>query len=353
MRKLKMGIIGAGMAFEKLHYPAYEMLSDRYEIVALCDPEKSQLDKWKNILKLKEQDLYTDYKEIITRSDIDAFDIMVPIELNYEVTKEVSKAGKPIICEKPLAPNIEEAQRARDMDQRFGIPIMIAENYRHNEEVKLIRDMVTGRKVGDILYFIWNHFDDFPRKMPTAKFQGRDWRQHPEYPGGAFLDTGVHDIAALRFIFGDAQEVQSFGRKQQEDFAPYSVMTTNIRFKNGIIGNYTFFAAGKEAQTPPTGFRIYGSQGMIFLESRDCGRIQVTYNDGQSETIPYIPQRGYYNELLNFYNSLMGTEKIEVTPEVEYGDAMMMFTMLKSAKEGKLLPVDERFHVKATKIPPF
>ena len=80
---------------------------------------------------------------------------------------------------------------------------------------------------------------------------------------------------------------------------------------------------------------------MIYLEERDSGKIEVIYNDGKIESLSYKPQRGYYNELLNFYNALMGVEEIKVTPEVEYGDAVMMFTMLKSAREERTLQVDE------------
>lgn len=341
MRKLRMGIIGVGMAFEKLHYPAYQMLSDKYEIAAISDLDPQKTEKWKDILQLQDQDIYTDFRQMPERSDIDAFDILVPIELNFEVTREVARAGKPIICEKPLAPNLEEACRARDIQKQYGIPVMIAENYRYNEEVNIIKDLVEIKKVGDICYFIWNRFINFPQEMTTAKFAAREWRQHSEFPGGVILDTGVHDIAALRHIFGDAQKVQSFGKPQKEDFAPYSVMMTNMVFKNGILGSYTFYCSGKETVKPFTGLRIFGTGGMIYLEERDSGKIEVIYNDGKIESLSYKPQRGYYNELLNFYNALMGVEEIKVTPEVEYGDAVMMFTMLKSAREERTLQVDE------------
>ena len=67
----------------------------------------------------------------------------------------------------------------------------------------------------------------------------------------------------------------------------------------------------------------------------------MIYNDGKTESLSYKPQRGYYNELLNFYNAIIGIEEIKVTPEVEYGDAAMMFAMLKSAREERMLQVDE------------
>lgn len=341
MKKLRMGIIGTGMAFEKLHFPAYQELADKFQIVAICDSDIKKAENWREPLRLRPEDIYSDFHELMKRDDLDAFDIMVPIELNYEVTEEIAQAGKPIICEKPLAPTKEQAEAARDLPKRFNIPIMIAENYRHNEEINIIRDLIRTNNIGTVYYFIQNRVVDFPSDMLKNKFPAREWRQHPEFLGGAFLDTGVHDLAALRHIFGAIDYVQAFGKKQKEDFAPYSVIQANLQFKSGITGHFTFFSAGKEMQRPLVGLRIFGTNGMIYLEERDCGTVNVAYNDGSNKQIPYQPQRGFYNELLNFYKAATGEETLSVTPEIEYGDAMTVFAILDSIKERKIIRVDK------------
>lgn len=344
MNRLRVGIIGSGMAFEKLHYPAYQELADKYEIVAICDLDLFKAEKWAHKIGLDPQNVYTDYREIAARKDIDLFDIMVPIEKNYEVTDAVASiAGKPIICEKPLAPNLKKARAHAELPRKYGIPIMIAENYRHNEEIEIIRDMVRTKKVGDIFYFIQNRVVNFPEDMLQDKFPAREWRQYADFRGGALLDTGVHDLAALRHIFGAVERVQAFGREQMMNFAPYSVVCVNILFKSGLVGTFSFFSTGKEMQRPLIGLRIFGSTGMIYLEERDCGTINVSHNDGTHELIPYRPQRGYYNELLNFYQAAMGKEPITVTPEMEFGDAKMIFDVIKSIEEEKIVEVDRSY----------
>ena len=80
---------------------------------------------------------------------------------------------------------------------------------------------------------------------------------------------------------------------------------------------------------------------MIYLEERDCGTVNVAYNDGSNKQIPYQPQRGFYNELLNFYKAATGEETLSVTPEIEYGDAMTVFAILDSIKERKIIRVDK------------
>lgn len=338
--QLRMGIIGVGLAFERLHWPAYQRLRDKFKIAAICDIDTHKLEKWKEPLGLSGADLFTDYKEMLSREDIDAFDIMLPIELNFEVTNEVAKAGKPIICEKPLAPTKEEALQAMRLPRKYDVPIMIAENYRYSEENNIIRDLVRNREIGDVYYFIQNRVVNFPADMHKDSFASTEWRQHPEYPGGEFFDTGVHDIAALRHIFGPIDAVQAFGVEEEADFAPYSVVQANMKFKSGVIGHFSFFCTGHEPQRPLVGLRIFGSEGMIYLEEASCGVVNVFYNSGGSQQIPYEPDRGFVNELLNFYKAAVGEEPLSVTPELEYGDALTVFAILEAIQANQIVEVD-------------
>jgi len=95
--------------------------------------------------------------------------------------------------------------------------------------------------------------------------------------------------------------------------------------KNGVIGYYTY----------------YPSKGEIYLEDKTCGIINVSYHDGTSELVNFIPERGFYNELLNYYNAINGTEQISVTPEMEYGDVKMVFDILDSVSFREIIYVDE------------
>lgn len=344
--QLNVGIIGTGMAFEKLHYPAFKELENCYRIVALCDTDLEKAFHWAKILSLGEDSVFEDYHQMLKREDIDLFDIMVPIPLNYTVTEDVAREiagkGKGIICEKPSASNLEDARSHRELPQKYDVAILIAENYRYNEETNIIRDMVREKKIGDIYYFLHNRVLDFPGDMTKDKFPAKEWRQYPEYPGGAILDSGVHELAALRHIFGAVDKLQAFGKPLEEGYySPYSAVTVNLRFKSGVPGLFSFFCAGKETQAPFVGLRIFGTEGMIYLEDRDCGTINIAYRDGRFEQVSYTPQRGYYNELLNFYNARFHKEPLFVTPEMGYGDTKMVLDILRSIQEERIVAVDE------------
>lgn len=346
MEKLRVGIIGTGMAFEKLHYPAFQELEDKYQIVALCDEDQEKALKWANKLGLSSKDVYTDYRELVKRDDLEVIDIMVPIGLNFTVAEAVAKivsgTGKGIILEKPLAPTFEQAEKCAELPKKYKAPMMIAENYRYNEDPNLIRDLVRQGHIGEVDYFLWNRVVNFPDDMKQDAFPAKEWRQHPDFPGGLFYDIAVHDMAALRHIFGPIDELMAYGQKKEAALGQLAVVNVVFRFMSGFTGSYNFYCVGKEPQRPLVGLRIIGRKGEIYQEERDSGVINVAYTDGTSKEISYTPQRGYYNELLNFYNSYLGKEQISVTPEIELGDAKTVLAVIESIEQETPVKVDEQ-----------
>ncbi|UNC93886.1 Gfo/Idh/MocA family oxidoreductase [Candidatus Contubernalis alkalaceticus] len=341
MNKLRVGIIGTGMAFERLHYPAFEELSDYYDITAICNSTPEKLQYWAQYLQLDDKNVYTDYKKMFQDKNIDLVDIMVPIEENYPITEEAAKAGIPIICEKPLAADREQAKAHRDLAKKFNVPIMIAENYRYSEETSIIKSLIDQKKLGEPVFFIHTKVTDFPQERWENQFPAKEWRQHPKYQGGAILDMAVHNLSALRHIFGSVDKVHGLGKKQNADWSPYSVINVNILFKSGMPGQFTFYCGGPEVQRPLIGLRIFCTRGTIYLEENTCGVINLFYNDESQEQIPFRTQRGFYNELLNFYRAAQGQEEITVTPEIEYGDAKMVFDILESIETGNPVQIDQ------------
>ncbi len=345
MERLKVGIIGAGMALEKLHYPAYQELADKYQIAAVCDEDRAKATAWAKKLELSDKDIFTDYRKMAEREDLQVFDIMVPIGLNFTIAEGVAAiiggTQRGIILEKPLAPTLEQAEKCAGLPKQYNIPMMIAENYRYNEDPNIIRDLVRQGQIGDVDYFLWNRVLNYPDDMTKDAFPAREWRQKPDYPGGVFYDVAVHDVAAIRHVFGAIDELMAYGQQKPVTPNQYTVVHVVFRFKSGFTGSYVFYSGGKEMQRPLVGWRIVGQKGEIYQEERDCGVINLIMHDGTQKQIPYQPQRGYYNELLNFYNAFSGKEPISVTPELELGDARTVLGMIESLEQETPVRIDE------------
>lgn len=340
MEKIKVGVIGTGMAWEKLHWPAFQELADRFEIRAVCDVNRERAETWGRKLGLPPEDIFTDYHALLGRADLQAVDIIVPIALNHRVAAAAVRAGKAVILEKPMGATYQEALATRDLSAAYGIPLLVAENYRYSEEFNLIRDLIRTEKIGRPVFFIYHTTSCFPCAMKEDTFAAKEWRQHPVYPGGDILDAAIHPLAGIRHVFGGIKYLQAFGVPQDDGFSPYAVITVNIHFMNNVIGTFSYYNAGQEPQKPLVGLRIFGEKGQLYLEDPNCGYINLFYNDGGHELIPYRPMRGYYNELLNFHKALTGEEALAVTPDMELGDMRTVFAILQSIRDQDVVKVD-------------
>jgi predicted dehydrogenase len=352
MKKLKLAVIGTGMAWDRLHLPAIQELRNEYEVVALADPDEQALNAAARKINLSNDNTYTDYHKMLQREDIDLVNVAVPIDYNYLVSRDVLEAGKHLFCEKPLAPDIKQAIEFVRLQKEKNVKILIAENYRYDEEHNLIKQFLNEKRIGDVLYFVKNNTFNFEEDMLKNSFGAKEWRQHPDFEGGIFLDGGVHDVAGLRYIFGEYDAVSAFSQPHDKDYTPFSIINCNLIFTSGVTGHYTYCCTTKDPQKPAIGFRIVGTEGTIYLEDKYSGVINIYYSDGRQETFSYTPQRGYYNEFKNFYNALTSGEEIHVTPTVEFGDTKIIFALLKSAREQRVIKIDPttQFITEFTKV---
>jgi predicted dehydrogenase len=338
VEKIRLGIIGLGLAWERLHAPALARLTDKFEIVAVCDACAEKSKSVAQFLGLPSDCAYDDYNEMLARPDIEAAESLVPISGNFETAVAVMRSGKHLIAEKPFATTPDAAHELIKLRDKKNVKVMVAENIRYEEQNILIKSIISGGQIGNPIYFIDNHIVEYIEEAERGGFGQTEWRQQPDYVGGVIMDSGVHHVARMRFLFGDATNVYSQGRPSAQNFTPYTCINSLLRFgeKNeNISGHYSFFLTGKETQAPLVGLRIFGTHGEIYLEDPNCGFINVTYKDERTPiAISYTPGQGYFHELEDFYAALRLGGKIISTPEKAMGDIETVFAILESIRGG-------------------
>jgi len=340
MQQIKIGIIGLGKAWEQLHAPAYAQLADKFKITAVCTHNHQKAQSTAHSLGLPTAAAFGDYNKMLAEADIEAVHTIVPIPENFECAKAAITHGKHIIAEKPLAATRAAAKELVTLQKKTGITMLVAENSRYEEENIIIKNLLEERRIGNPVYFIDNHVTEFQKEMlDETNFASTAWRKDADFKGGVFFDSGVHHAAYHRFLFGGVRTLYAVGRPAEVDFAPYSALHAMLTFDNHVAGHYSFFIIGKETQHPSVGLRIFGTNGEIYLENKDCGYVNVSTKDGQYEAIPFTPKSGYAGELNNFYDALRNKKEIISTPEKALGDMEVIFGMLESAQEDKRLRV--------------
>ena len=186
MQPINLGIIGTGIAARDLHWPALRRMPEKFTIKAVCNHTEEKAKEFSRMVG--GVPYVTDYRQLLEMPEIDAVDITLPIELNYEVVKAAMQAGKDLIVEKPLAASLPQAEELVELEKDFARVAMVAEQFRYRSRFQRIKTLLGEGRIGEPEAVFWN---GFTRTDPTNKYAQTKWRLHHQYPGGFVTDGGV------------------------------------------------------------------------------------------------------------------------------------------------------------------
>ena len=146
----------------------------------------------------------TDWQEVVNRKDIDLVDISTPGDSHAAIAIAAARAGKAVLCEKPLGNTVPEAERMLAAVTKAGVTHMICHNYRRIPAVMLTKRLIEEGQLGEIRHFRGTYLQDWVTdpKFPLV------WRLDKNKAGsGALGDIAAHSIDLARFLVGEIAEV--------------------------------------------------------------------------------------------------------------------------------------------------
>jgi predicted dehydrogenase len=147
-----------------------------------------------------------DWREIIEDEEIDIVDICTPNNMHAEIAIAAAKAGKHIMCEKPLSRTVEEAKAMYEAAREAGVVNALAFNYRRTPAIQLARKYIAEGALGDILDFRGTYLQDWSADPESPL----SWRFRKSVAGtGALGDIGTHVVDLARFLIGDFKAVSA------------------------------------------------------------------------------------------------------------------------------------------------
>jgi predicted dehydrogenase len=262
------------------------------------------------------EEFETDWRSVVERKDIDVVDISSPGNLHAEQAVAAARAQKHIICEKPLANTLSEAQRMLKAVEHAGVKHMIMHNYRTIPAVTLAKSLIEDGRLGDIYHYHAAYLQDWimDPQFPLV------WRLDKEVAGsGALGDIGSHAIDLARYLNGDFESVcgqmttfvkqrplagrggAAWGAKLGKGSGTVTVDDdTNFlaRFKNGSVGVFesSRFCGGRRNYNT---FQIYGSKGSVAFnlermnELEFYNRTEAPIDQGYKTILSTEPEHPY------------------------------------------------------------
>src|SRR5213083_518829 len=295
MKKLNIGIIGYGF-MGRAHSNAYLKVNHFFDLTyqpvlkAACarsaDNAKAFADKWGY------ESVETDWRKLIAREDIDLIDICTPNNTHAEIAIAAAKAGKMILCEKPLALNAPEAENMVAAVEKANVPNMVWYNYRRCPAVVLAKQLLDEGKLGRIFHYRAKFLQDWTISPDLPQGGTALWRLDVKAAGsGVTGDLLAHCIDTALWLNGGIATVNAMTEtfiKQRKHTLTGKVEKVGIddacailaRFNNGSLATFesTRYARGHKALYT---FEINGEHASIFWDLHDLHRLQ--YFDHRDE----------------------------------------------------------------------
>lgn len=294
-KQLRIGLIGYGF-MGRAHSNAYRKVNNFFDLEyqpvlkAICarnaDNAAAFAKKWGY------ESIETDWRKLIEREDIDAIDICTPNNSHADIAIAAARAGKMILCEKPLSMDGPEGVKMVKAVEKAKVPNMVWYNYRRVPAVTMAKQLIEEGRLGKIFHY-------------RAKFL-QDWTISPELPqGGAglwrldvkaagsgvtgdllahcidtavWLNGGMDSVTAMTETFIKERKHNLTGKTEKVGIDDACAFLA--RFKNGSLATFesTRYARGHKALYT---FEINGEKASIFWDLHDLHRLQ--YFDHQDE----------------------------------------------------------------------
>ena len=350
MEKIRLGVIGCGNAFHILHKDGI-ISNPNIELVAACDTDLKKAEQLCDELNL--DTAYSDYNELLARSDINAVDIIMPTFLHAPVLKATLAAGKHAFCEKPDALNAIEFQEVINAADKAGKTCMIMRNTRYNPAAQYAKKCILAGDLGDI-YFAkcgWIRRRGIPGKggwITTKALAG----------GGPLIDLGVHIVDLAIWLMGYPKPVAvsgqtfckfadndaiadsinaRFGEKKDDGIFDVEDMAVGmIRFENGAVLQLEIsWASNIEKETRFV--ELYGDKagckfddGEVFLYGENHRQLV--------DIIPKIPATGNVGHaecIAHFVNVINGIDKPDYTLQQGLDLLKIIDAIYESSEKGR------------------
>lgn len=297
-KQLRIGLVGTGF-MARTHTNGYKRIGDffpelqyRPVLKAVCarreDKVKAFAEQWGY------ESYETDYKKLIARDDIDAIDICTPNDSHADIAIAAAKAGKMVLCEKPLSRTVEEGQKMVDAVEKAGVANTVWYNYRRLPAVTLAKQIVDSGKLGKIFHYRADFLQDWTISADLP--QGGDglWRMDIEAAGSGvtgdllahcidtamWLNGAIVDVSAVTETFIKERMHQLTGKVQKVGIDDACIF--HCHFANGSLGLFesTRYARGHKAEYT---FEINGEFASIRWNLHDLNKLE--YFDHRDESI--------------------------------------------------------------------
>ena len=264
---LRVGLIGLGNIAGS-HLDAYERLAKGkagVSLDAVCDVCPEKTEKMRGNCRI-----YTDVAEMLEqeKGKLDFVDICVPTFLHARITVQAMEAGFHVLCEKPMARTPEQAQVMIDAANRTGKTLMIAHCTRFYSGIRVLKNIIDSGELGKV-----RSAEFYREGGSNAPMGWNDWFHDGDLSGGAMLDLHIHDVDAIRWLFGMPNAV-SVGAGSTVTKNGYDYLSANFNYDDMYVTASSDWTIAHDRFNTRT-FRVNFEKGYFFCDRSPNRQVMV------------------------------------------------------------------------------
>lgn len=329
-----VAVIGcSGMS--KLHMDGV-VANENARLYAICDIATERLEPFKEQYQCERYVL--DYKELVDDPNIDAVVIVTPDQVHLEMASAFLRAGKAVLCEKPLALTLEECEEMMRVEKETCGKLMVGQICRHTPGFKKAKELIDAGKIGELIFVESEYAHNY-----THARGYNDWRVVPERH--VIIGGGCHAIDLLRWIAGDPIETYGYcNHKSLLDWPTDDTAIAIYKFPNNVMGKVFVSSGCKRNYTMRSVF--YGTKGTIICDNTSPELTLFSECDGgnyhEGVQIPVdINNHNAAAEIEAFIGALINDEPMPVSSMEGASTVAVCCATVESSKLGK--PVQIRY----------
>lgn len=322
---VQVGIVGAGFMAET-HANAYERIPNA-TVAAVASPNTAGDFVEQHAL---DAEVFSDAERMYEEAELDAIDVCTPTPTHKPLVEAAARSGLDVLCEKPLARTIDEAESIAKTVREEDVNAMVGHVIRFFPDYSAIKRQAESGVIGDPGVARARRLSPFP------DWGRNNWFADEEKSGGVFLDMSIHDFDYLRWLFGDVARVFARVRSWGDGQHGHAV----LRFEGGEIG----YVEGSTAQPAERGFRtdleIAGNGGLLEYENTDPSPLIVTSEVDDADATGNLPETqlaedGFHRQLAAFVDCVASGEEPPVPIDEAIEAMKISLAAIRSAETGE------------------
>src|ERR1043166_5530143 len=280
-KPIRLAIIGSGHR-GWAHLGSLKALP-QYEVVAIADPTPENLDRGASLAPKAKT--YADYKKLLAeRNDIDAVVVITPSFLHAEVTIAALNRGLPVLCEKPMATTVTDADRMIEASRKSGKLLYIGFQKRLNPVTSKMHELIAAGEIGPVQMVSANLFrgDWNPQSWKYTDPKtgvATNWRYLSFTEGSALLEDGIHEMDALNWMVNSkpTRVMASGGNNIFKGRETIDNAAIVVDYENGARLSFDFCLFGQNAGPTSRRMVLIGTEGTVHPEK---GKVAIRKRSG-------------------------------------------------------------------------